>query len=197
MIFVALAFSFCVCAWWMNEWMNDSQRNWEITKSLDNFNSKGMTIVTWSKTMAKNTLCCSPRNSPHSSLHTQSILFIEQKMMMMMVVVVNCVVSISFCAIVPFVLVLVYHLSFHLHWSNVFFLCLVYSVMMMDRKKMRKELHSPNQSVAIISGLFGWAQTSRTHLIPSSSSCIHDICIVLICSVFKQQQRQTKKTHNS
>lgn len=67
-----------------------------------------------------------------------------------------CVVFISFYAIAPFVLMLVYHLSFHLHWSNGFF-CLCLNMMMMNRAK-KKKIHL--QNVAIVSEMSWWIQTS-------------------------------------
>lgn len=131
MIFVALTFRFCVCV--RDKWMNDSQRNQEITKSLNNpnSNSKGMTIVTWSKTMAKNSLCWTsptPLLNPHKntffSLNKKwwcwrwwwwfSYLFMPSFHLCLCLCIIfhfTCIDQMCFCCC-----------------------CLVYGVMMMDRK---------------------------------------------------------------
>lgn len=84
----------------LNKRMNGSLWKWVVTKSLDNFNSKAMTIVTWSKTMVRNTLWWTTHttHSKHS---------FHRLMMMVAMMVVSFTVFISFYAIASIVLVFV------------------------------------------------------------------------------------------
>lgn len=103
-----------------------------------------------------------------------------------------CVVFISFYAIAPFVLMLVYHLSFHLHWSNVFFL-------FMPQHDDDGSSEEEKNSFTKCCNRFGNVLVDSYIVVPiwyrHHHFCIHDICIVLICSVFNDNGK--KKTPNS
>lgn len=146
MIFVALTFCFCVCV--RDKWMNDSQRNQEITKSLNNSNSnsKGMTIVTWSKTMAKNSLCwTSP--TPLLNPHKNTFFSLNKKWWCWRW-------WFSYLFMPSFHLCLCLCIIFHFTCIDQMCFLLLSCVWRNDdgSKRRKKELHSPNQSVAIISG---------------------------------------------